>query len=587
MILLCQVFMIQLLSGLCGGFGWLGFSAYTTTRKPRPAMPDPPVVYETPATDLYGYQPYKPSQRVYTVAQQPYQSFFHQAYTTTEPEPPTKNRKLTTKTPQLDEADPSPVSQIHQYQSHSEPAAYTRQPPIVTTTRPTTTRGSHEVTTRPATTRGSYKVTTIPTIASSYEVTSSQTTTRRSYEVTSRPTTTRGSYEVTTIPTAFTRQPVNVTTSIPSTTRGSHEVTTRPAASQYEPVTDQSPPFCHIEKKVEFLDQCETYKKETCNTLNKEQCSSQVLSDCRPVLETRMEEVCLNVTNKVCTLVESEERVQLEEVIFISSCRRGMEQVCDQSYKVEVTDQDEEVCVDLDTVNCIQESITVSDTVCVAFEFGCQEDNYMENSGCEKITKENCTSTPREVTVGSCQSTSSLCLNLTSQQAVPIMTEVCRDQPTVVCTLVEDVKPVERKVYTYSVSCDMMVKEECKMVEKVKLETSCSEKKRPVCEYYLGEEECVEEDKEFCHQVEKVVEVEVCDVEKAVSSLPSHEPVTSLPGYKPVTRLPGYESSTSLPEYKPVTSLPGYKPVTSLPEYKPVTILPGYKPVTTLPGYKP
>merc|ERR1712034_295095 len=115
-----------------------------------------------------------------------------------------------------------------------------------------------------------------------------------------------------------------------------------------------------------------------------------------------------------------------------------------------------------------------------------------ENRGCEKITKENCTSTPREVTVSSCQSTSSLCLNLTSQQAVPIMTEVCRDQPTVVCKLVE---------------------EESKMVEKVKLETSCSEKKRPVCEYHLGEEECVEADKEFCHQVEKVVEVEVCDDE--------------------------------------------------------------------------
>merc|ERR1719470_793371 len=131
-------------------------------------------LYETPATDVYGYQPYKPSQRVYTVAQ-PYQSFFHQAYTTAKPEPPTKNRKLTTKKPQLVEADPSPVSQIHQYQSHSEPAAYTRQPPVVTTTRPTTTRDSYEVTSRPATTRGSYEVTTRPA------------TTRGSYVVTARP----------------------------------------------------------------------------------------------------------------------------------------------------------------------------------------------------------------------------------------------------------------------------------------------------------------------------------------------------------------------------------------------------------------
>jgi len=261
------------------------------------------------------------------------------------------------------------------------------------------------------------------------------------------------------------------------------------------------------------MDQCETYKEETCYTLNKEKCTWQVLRDCRPVLKTRVEEVCLNVTNKFCTLVESEERVQLEEVIFGANCSRGIDQVCDQSYRVEVTDLEQEVCVNLDTVNCIQESILVSDTVCVeGAEFDCQQDIYMEKSGCEKISKDNCTSTPKEVTVTSCQSTSTLCLNLTSQQAVAIMTEVCHDQPTKVCKLVEVARPAEKKEYTYLVSCDTKEKEECKMVEKIKLEASCSEKKRPVCEHYL-DEECVEKEKEFCHLVEKVVEVEVCDNE--------------------------------------------------------------------------
>jgi len=265
---------------------------------------------------------------------------------------------------------------------------------------------------------------------------------------------------------------------------------------------------------VEFLEQCEPYKEETCNTRNKEKCSSQVLNDCRPVLKTRVEEVCQNVTNKVCTLVESEEKVRLEEVIFVSSCSVVMEQVCDKRYKLEVTDQEQEVCVDMETVDCTEETITVTDTECVeGAEFYCQQDLYTRKSDCKKIRKENCTSTPRQVTVSTCQSTSTLCLNLTSQQAVPIVTKVCRDEPTIVCRVVEDVKPMARKVYTYSMSCDMKEKEECTLAKKVKLESSCKEKKIPVCEHHLGEEECTEEDKEFCHQVEKVVEVEVCDDE--------------------------------------------------------------------------
>merc|ERR1719470_446009 len=280
------------------------------------------------------------------------------------------------------------------YEVTTSPAAFPRQPVSVTTTRPTTSVGSYEGTTRPdAFTRQPVSVTTTrpTTSVGSYEVTTSPAAFPRQpvSVTTTRPTTSGGSYEGTTSSAAYTRQPVNVTTSRPTT-----DVTTRLAASQYEPVTEvpkhtapgyetlagssthgmdfsglseasQSPSFCHIEKKVEFMDQCETYKEETCYTLNKEKCTWQVLRDCRPVLKTRVEEVCLNVTNKFCTLVESEERVQLEEVIFGANCSRGIDQVCDQSYRVEVTDLEQEVCVNLDTVNCIQESILVSDTVCV------------------------------------------------------------------------------------------------------------------------------------------------------------------------------------------------------------------------------
>ena len=45
------------------------------------------------------------------------------------------------------------------------------------------------------------------------------------------------------------------------------------------------------------------------------------------------------------------------------------------------------------------------------------------------------------------------------------MTKLCRDLPTAVCWAVKEVKPVERKGYI-----DTKEKDECKIVQKVKLE---------------------------------------------------------------------------------------------------------------------
>ena len=65
------------------------------------------------------------------------------------------------------------------------------------------------------------------------------------------------------------------------------------------------------------------------------------------------------------------------------------ESVCDHSYKVELTDQEQEVCVDLETIDCIQKNITVTDTDSIeGVEFNCQEDVSMEKRGYEKISKE-------------------------------------------------------------------------------------------------------------------------------------------------------------------------------------------------------
>eukprot|EP00092_Neocalanus_flemingeri_P099016 GFUD01126290.1.p1 GENE.GFUD01126290.1~~GFUD01126290.1.p1 ORF type:complete len:609 (+),score=198.65 GFUD01126290.1:40-1827(+) len=283
-------------------------------------------------------------------------------------------------------------------------------------------------------------------------------------------------------------------------------------SSKYRDQTSRDGPYCHMEEKVEYEDKCETYKEKTCHTQNREKCHPESVLKCRPVLRSKVEEVCLNVTDERCSLKETEEQLSVEEPYTVDNCYKAMKQVCDQNYEVLVTEKEQEQCVDLETFNCTEESVTVSDSNCTeAVEFNCQQDEYREGVSCVQTPTNKCVTIPRQVMVTTCQATTTLCHNLTSQQVVPVMTEVCRDQPTSVCRKVERVRPVIRKNYSYTVSCDKVERELCKLVEKVKLEPSCVTEDRPVCEHHLGDEECREERKLFCYKEKKVVEVKVCD----------------------------------------------------------------------------
>ena len=73
------------------------------------------------------------------------------------------------------------------------------------------------------------------------------------------------------------------------------------------------------------------------------------------------------------------------------------------------------------------------------------------------------------------------------------------------------VRPVVRKTYNYVVSCNIVERKVCKLMEKKKLEAICQTESRPVCDHQLGEEQCKEENKKFCYKYANVVEVEVCD----------------------------------------------------------------------------
>merc|ERR1719186_991816 len=285
--------------------------------------------------------------------------------------------------------------------------------------------------------------------------------------------------------------------------------------SDSEQTGDNSPtPFCHTEERVEYVDKCETYKLETCHSLNREKCHTETLPKCRPVLKSKVEEVCLNVTDQVCSLVETEEQESVEEVYTVQSCSTALEKVCGHSQDLLVTQKEQLQCVDLPTVDCTEESVTVTDTNCTeSVQFNCQQAKYGEEdtTTCVKTPTNKCINTPRQVTVTTCQATTTLCYNLTSQQAAPITTEVCHDQPPSVCRMVDRVRPVVRKMYSYEVSCNKVEREACKLVEKMKLEPSRVMEDRPVCEHHLGEKKCSEEEKLFCYKAENLVEVKVCD----------------------------------------------------------------------------
>ena len=75
-----------------------------------------------------------------------------------------------------------------------------------------------------------------------------------------------------------------------------------------------------------------------------------------------------------------------------------MEQVCGHSYKVELTDQEQEVCVDLETIDCIQKNITVTDTDRVeGLEFNCSKMFTWRREDVRRSVRKKCTNLPREV----------------------------------------------------------------------------------------------------------------------------------------------------------------------------------------------
>ena len=91
------------------------------------------------------------------------------------------------------------------------------------------------------------------------------------------------------------------------------------------------------------------------------------------------------------------------------------------------------------------------------------------------------------------------------------MEEICHDKLITNCSMVDKVKPVIRRHFTYTEFCKKIPSLKCKMIEKIKLEPRCSVHSRPVCHHEIELDRCEEDEKEYCYQVAMTKEVEVCD----------------------------------------------------------------------------
>jgi len=72
-------------------------------------------------------------------------------------------------------------------------------------------------------------------------------------------------------------------------------------------------PYCHMEEKVVFENQCEPYTEKTCWTQNEEDCKPVMYKNCTGVIQTKVDRVCFNVNELVCSLVEAIHYETLEE----------------------------------------------------------------------------------------------------------------------------------------------------------------------------------------------------------------------------------------------------------------------------------
>jgi len=276
---------------------------------------------------------------------------------------------------------------------------------------------------------------------------------------------------------------------------------------------------CRPVEKVVKVQQCEPYTVETCWEEAKQECNPQPVTNCKGVIDTRLEQVCFNVVDELCTLMETVESEKTEDSYQTQHCFFGHEaEVCGISYEVQKFDKDDYGCTTIDVLSCRQVPQYVHDVNCIeSVEFECKEDGFQPNTmlpeiKCKPNPTNNCYKIPRKVYTEVCEVIPRRhCEAFNNIRAMPVEMEVCKPYTKKACDFKIETSPKISKKFKYEQVCRPKSREICEHVETKTITPDCETSERLSCKYVQWAHQCKYDPKHYCHLVDKVVEEEVCD----------------------------------------------------------------------------
>eukprot|EP00092_Neocalanus_flemingeri_P023055 GFUD01024990.1.p1 GENE.GFUD01024990.1~~GFUD01024990.1.p1 ORF type:complete len:406 (-),score=110.48 GFUD01024990.1:25-1242(-) len=293
---------------------------------------------------------------------------------------------------------------------------------------------------------------------------------------------------------------------------------------------------CHMEEKIVFENVCEPFTETTCYTQNKEICEEEMLKNCTAVIEAMVERICFNVTELICSLREDIHYQTLRESYQVQRCFITKDRICDTIFNIEMNNQDDYQCIEVETPNCFMEEMVLNDVTCTeSVDFHCKKFKADDDSDkvlaygdwaealgsvvCERRPTQECYNVPRMINSERCvNDTHRYCEKFTNLVPAPYEQQNCHFERKKICEIQDRNRIRKGRKYSYRTDCQEVPREVCDSLERKEIQPVCSMEKRFKCSY-VPEEHCEDQIKEYCFMDEKVVLEEVCDKKVETSYL--------------------------------------------------------------------
>merc|ERR1712002_1085239 len=259
---------------------------------------------------------------------------------------------------------------------------------------------------------------------------------------------------------------------------------------------------CHFVDKIVYKDECVPYVVKTCYTQQKEECEKVFDKECESVIDEDEDRECFDVTELLCSLVESLDYEVIQEPYTVQRCTRTTDRICDTVYGMGESTKDDFQCVVIENPFCFEEEKIIKDRTCIySVEF-------------DKVPTKKCYDTPRVIKNEICKpKKEKVCEKVTHVYPEPVEAQNCHSEPMKTCELEQRQRPKKARVFNYRKQCKPVKRQVCEHALKKKLRAECRDVPRNVCTY-KPEEKCVEETKTYCFKSESKLHEKVCLPEK-------------------------------------------------------------------------